>query len=253
MPLPTRKPFSMQGAAPGTQYNRDRLTKLGRYLCRVVDIREQKGFRGQGFWMDLEVVKGPARPGREISRAIYPDKAKGNNKMSQEQVYAKEMGKIQLCVAAALGFGLDQVSEVDDEVYQASLGKGNKGEAGYKPSPLKGKFVVAVVKSYAKDDEPAESKTFMEIEPHTNENEEFEEYVEPVSPAKKAPGAASAPAAQALKEAAKKAPPTPPKKTYEQAMAEAGFIVHPGDSDFAWNEETDEVVEHEELKVRLLG
>ncbi len=187
----------MNGAeAPRKSYNREKFTP-GYHVCKVVNIREESGFHGTFFKIDLEVVEGPTGVGEERTWMINPDNAKGSAKMPVAKARALDIGKIQAAVAACYGYTAANAGMVDDAGYRAALAK----EDGTR-SPLVGRLLVVKAVKYKEDG------IFLEFEPHPSAIQAAS------SPTPSVPTAPSAPA---------------------KAFPPAGWTQHPENADYYYN------------------
>lgn len=214
--------ISMGRAKVGGQpYSRERLASGdGRYVCRVIRIREESTRTyGLGFFLDFEVVTpapfaGASEAGSRGSICYFPEDARGGGGLSKEQAYELENGKIQVAVAACLGLSREEAQKVNDDRYQAAVGP---------KQPLTGNlFELACVPHVNKQ---GKKSSFYEMYPHG-------EGAKPTS------------------EAAKVTPKLPPKKV-EAKFPPEGWDYHPEDRNYVFNEKTEECIEVAELKARL--
>jgi hypothetical protein len=212
--------FGMSNATSSEKYNREKLSP-GEHICRVRDVRENNGFKGEGFFVDFEVVSGPSGAGFQSAYIVYPKKARGNDKMTEEQAYARELGKIQRAVAACSGLTAKQQGEINDPRYQAAIAR--------PVSPLKGRLIV--VNAVRHVNVKKEETVYYELFPHFGD-------VSAAVPAA-APANTNAPAL----------PVKAAKPPFAEAMAAAGYVVHEEDSNFCHNGV--EVIELSELRTRL--
>jgi hypothetical protein len=172
--------FSMSDAqARENKYNTAKLL-TGDHVCEIVNVRENTGFHGTFFHLDMKVIEGPSGAGFEFNWRINPDLAKGGAGMPVAKARALDLGKIQAAVAACYGLPANKAAEVSDAVYAASIAQ---------PSPLKGRKVrvsCRLVKGTT-------DKTYYVIEPFGQPPASAAELAPaPVAPA--VPAAVSAPA-----------------------------------------------------------
>ena len=122
--------------AQTSDFNRDKPAP-GTYICVVKDLREKSGHKGEGFWADFAVESGGTSPkGFEFSWGIYPKNARGQGGLTQEQVEAKELGKIVSVLAAVVGCETKDLKPVADLVLE---------KATARPCPYAGRRVVIEV------------------------------------------------------------------------------------------------------------
>jgi hypothetical protein len=217
--------FGMSNATSSEKYNREKLSP-GEHICRVRDVRENNGFKGEGFFVDFEVVSGPSGAGFQSAYIVYPKKARGNDKMTEEQAFARELGKIQRAVAACSGLTAKQQGEINDARYQAAIAR--------PVSPLKGRLIV--VNAVRHVNVKKEETVYYELSPHFGD-------VSASVPAA-APANTNAPA--------KPGPALPvkaAKPAFVDAMLAAGYVLHEENADYCHNGV--EVIELSELRTRL--
>lgn len=203
--------FGMETAKADT-YNRQKLDP-GRHVVRVLDLREKVGFKGEGFFMDFEVVSGPTPAGFKAAQKIYPKKARGTDRLTDDEAQARELGKVQRSVAAALGLGADRQGEVTTPRYLRCIARGPNGV-----SFLAGRLVVVDARPHV--NAKKENTVFYEVFPYHGEGQISVEDLIAKAQAHE-PQAPSAPAAPA-------APPPPVSRpSFEVAMATANYRVHP--------------------------
>lgn len=210
----------------------------GLYLVKVLNIRENETDNyGLGFFLDFEVakaIKGGSKRGACDAFVKFPDNVTGHKKMPKAKARARELGKIQVAIAAVLGRTASEADIVDDDRYASALADGDT------PSPLAGRyFIIEAVPYVGKNGKTV----YYECLPATDEDLEAAGLAQPKEgerPAVKAEEAEEA--------AAKKAPALPGKKG---PKLPEGWAVHPDDADYVFNEETEEVIELEKLKARL--
>lgn len=202
-----------QGEAPGQQYNRQRL-QPGEHICRVRDVREHNGYKGNGFFIDFEVVEGPSGVGFQSAYIVYPDNARGSAKVPVERARKLELGKIQVAVAACYGWDAKGAVQVTDPVYLASIAR--------PVSPLRGRLIR--VNSVSHTNQAGKQTVFYEVYPHLDGYE--------AAPAPAAAAPSSAPSAPA-------APATFPP---------AGWAVHPQNPAYYWK--GTECISESELRAR---
>ena len=204
----------------------------GKYICKVLDIRQNDTEQyGLGFFMDLEiskVIQGNSKRGTTDSYVKFPDNVVGHKKMPKAKARARELGKIQIAVAAALGRTASEADFVDDERYAASLSPGE----GQK-SPLAGSYVLIEAVPYVGQKGPT---TYYEVFPAAEED-----IADLDKAAEQPPKAAPAIEKKAAPSLVKKAAPFPP----------APWAIHPEDSEVVWNEETGDMMSTEELRAQL--
>lgn len=111
--------ISVSNAAPS--FANKAKPQVGRHLCKVKDIREKNGHRGEGIRFDVSVVEGPTPVGFEFSPCIYPKNAHAQGNLSREQVQAKEEGKILKWLGAILGYSGGDVFRVTQAVVDGSV------------------------------------------------------------------------------------------------------------------------------------
>ncbi len=213
--------FSMQEAqVPGNRYNREKID-LGAHVCRLLNVRIHNGFKGKGFFIDFEVVSGNTPAGTQSSFMVYPDKARGYGKMTDEQARAKDLGKMMVAVAACYGHKKEDSATVTQAVFDASVSQ---------PSPLAGRLIV--VNCVGHTNQQGKQTSYYEILPFTGE--------QAVAALESKPTAAAPKTAPAFKKAA--APAFPP----------AGWELHPekGENGEIYYFNDSEVVEEAELRAR---
>lgn len=192
--------LSLQGADPRQRINRDKL-KPGAHVVKILDMRENQGHKGLAFIMDFEVVEGPSGAGFQAGYVVMPDNVFPVQGFSIAQLKAKELGKIQVCVAAAYGYDANNAGLVDDAVYEKSIARPK--------SPLAGRLIK--INAIPHTNKKGEERVFYEIFPYNPEG-----------------------ATQAAP--AKPAAPSLPEKPSEPVFPPPGWTQHPDDPSYYYNE-----------------
>jgi hypothetical protein len=262
--IPQRS-FSLQGAKPKKSKQKDEPLNVGSHLCVIKGVRDQyTAMHGFGFFIDFVVLayavmlKGdggvevppefqiPTPAGRSNTYVNFPNSAKGGGRMTPELAYQREQGKIQLAVAACLGLTERQAEQVDDDVYNrvVSVPRSENGGPTIAGRPLVSPLVDRLVVVNAVYYPQGKSKQYLELKPYLPEL--FPHFVEAAQTFE-----AERIAGPTLPVAAKTTPalPSAPKKTFEQAMEEAGYELHSADPSYCHNGQ--EVIEVAELRTRL--
>lgn len=271
-----KKSFNVKDGKTGNQYN-DTNLNYGRYLCAVDNLRDLNGHSGHWFWFDGEVLAGrklstvpeEAQQGKKLtpngskfSHGINPEDAKvpPGTKMTRPLAIELETGKIMTIAAAVFGLSEKQVAQLEQDDYDDATTPDPKTNV----SPLRGRLVV-VEQVYHPRRQAGKDGTlhggFKKFFPYIKANyPEFDDVVIPAycslppqGDEDSEPEAGDRPfkGSEVLEHKTKAPPASPKKTTYEEAMAKAGFEMHPDDDSYAWSPSTDEVVEHAELKTRL--
>jgi hypothetical protein len=189
----------------------------GRHIVRCVDLR-QKETRSSGlaFFCDFEVVSGPTQTGFRDSLAVFPETARGNAKLTKEEVEELELGKIQVCVAAVAGFVKEAAHQVNNEFYARATAHPRKEGV---ISPLAGSlFEIEAIEHNGKKG----TSIYYEAYPHFGADAHAAAAVNQPAPAAAAPAVPSVSKLPAIPSIPKAAPVFPPK----------GWIFHPENDDY---------------------
>ncbi len=218
--------FGMDRAKAGNTANKAK-AKPGMHLCKVLDIRHHKGRIGEGFYFDLEVVDGPSGAGFRFSPSCYPEvnaARSASTKLTYDECLDREWGKIQRWAAACAGLDTDRQAEIDNARFAGIIARPK--------TPLAGRLVR--VKAVEHEGQRG-ATVYYEFTPVADQGE------------------ASLPAAPAPA-AAPFAPPPPAapaaRPLFEQAMAAAGWYLHPNAPGHVYNA-AGAVVTVAELKTQL--
>lgn len=187
------------------------------------------------FYIDLRIKETPAGAEQFVGKLTawgmmkkrYRDfKTKTGGTFTAKQQEDKDEEKVQISLAAVLGFERADAGNVDQETMDAAFQVGRGQE-----SPAVGRSAIFRVKSYIKD---GELKRFGELLPL------------------KVGGVAAA-LSTATKVAAVKAPPPPPKAkvSFEEAAKLAGFEPRSDFPGWFYNEQTEEQLDTDDLKAKL--
>lgn len=209
--------FNMANAKIG----RSKLPKLlaGKHLVVCDDIHEC-GERVKGFCLEFTVVKGPSGAGFRSDGAYFPNEARAAGRMTAEMAKERELGKIQVAIAAVAGLPRARANEIDDDRYTAAIER--------PVSPLRGRqFVVDAVPHV---NQKGETTVYYDYLPFDG-TETFSDT--PAAPVASVPKTLNVPKPLAPK------PPAPPAKplTTDQLIAKHGFKVHPDNEEYVFNAE----------------
>lgn len=208
--------FDIEDAEIGNNYNREKL-QPGTHVCRVLDVRENKGFKGKGFFIDFEVVSGPTTPAFRAAYIVFPDNAQGTARMPVERARKLELGKIKVAMAACFGWEAKGAELITNKVYNDSIAR--------PVSPLKGRLIT--VHAIPHTNKQGKTTVFYEVTPHT----------EGQAPAE-APAPSTTPSVPTT-------PELPPAPTFPPA----GWVVHPQNPAFFYKGQ--EVLSEVDLRARV--
>lgn len=236
-------PFDPSKAKPRKRFTSSRPARGYRYEVEVIDLRWEKDRQGEGFKLDYKVVgvigrlgcnpaqieAEPSGNGTTGCAMVYPENARGGGGLSKDDAIAADYGKCQVWMAAVYGLDESEAPTVDEETFNRACKR--------PVSPLRG------------------ARLYLDMIPNTN-NDGKESSFHEFFPREGGNGLQEKlkPAAETKTETkAKPQLPAKPKKTFEQLAADAGWSVHPDDSDYYMNEDADPpVLEIPDLK-KLLG
>lgn len=202
------------------------LPSTGDHLVEVRNVRFLSGFRGRKFFVDYTVVDGPSPKGYRASYMVDLDNFYVGGKMTKQMAYAKELGKMGRAVAAVLGYEGKDAAVVTDEIFEQAIAQRPK-------SVFAGRLIT--VRSVPYTSKAGKVTSFTEVYPMSEWTGKVPaDYVDPTK------AEAAPPAAPKAAPAIKKAPAFPP----------AGWQVHPDDSEYYFNSDTEEVISEAELRAR---
>jgi len=234
---------------PGKSFDKDRVKiylntlPVGKYECVVTDMKEVDSDRsGTGFILNFDIINGPSHVGVQVEPWMkFPENASARGNLSAKQARTQDEEECQKTAAAVFGFTEAEAHKLDQASYDKAINKIGKDRPDGS-SPMAGRKVVIEVVGYKNKTTGKEGK-YARVLPHPEtralvSGTKAEEAPKPI----KAP-----PAPPAL------AKSKGPAQSFEQWYLSQGFIVHPDDDDFAFNEATGEVISFEDLKVRSIS
>lgn len=210
MPVPSmnKATVSRDKNAPKVKLN------LGEHVCRVIDVRyKETRNKGTAFYLDFEVVSGPTTPGFREALQYYPDNVQVNSSsLTRDELVEREIGKIQIAIAAAGGWEKEARFNVTDEYAARATALEARKTNPNATSPLAGQLIVIECKP------TTTGKCFYEPRPFKGEQ---------------APLVA--------------APAVAPKPTFPPE----GWLVHPDNDDYLWNPSTGATAVVAEVRAQL--
>lgn len=211
----------------------------GRHVCEIFDMRyeDTRGY-GLAFFLDFDVRRGPTPVGSRSTFEKYPDSVRPNGSdFTLEELKDREIGKIQVAIAAAAGFPADARHNVTNEyAARATAYPRNKANPGQK-SPFAGHLIIVDAV------ESKNGKIYYEILPYSEEAAaDITEVIQPdAAPA--AESSAPPPAARVG------VPQLPPKAA--AVFPPAPWKIHPENDEYVYREDTGAFMTVAELKQTL--
>jgi hypothetical protein len=236
--------ISMSEAKVGGNYNRNYKLPAGDYLTEVLNLRwKADGFNAPRFFLDGKIISPAPESGipagYEVAYSVCPDEARGGKGVTPAQAKAKDIGKIQVAVAACFGHPRSNASTVNQEAYEKAISQ--------RPvSPLAGRLVVIKSVAYVGKNGPT---SYLEVYPVSAWKGEIPAGFAPVELPETKPAPFEA-------KATPKAPPAAPsvRRSPSAPFPPHPWKVHPEDPNYFWNEEDDtqDPVHVDDLK-KMLG
>ncbi len=210
-----------------------RIEIAGDYVCEVIDARfkERSAQSGEAYFIKMKVLSGPAYVGETVEwskwfRLLYEtwvDPKNPKKRFTADQKKLGDRNQVQIAFAAVLGLEAKDAGQLaDGRQFGGEFEKAFTGDA----STIAGRKVI--YQAFNSKPRESDGKVFVNAK---------------LLPLKDHTVAASKPAAKA-------APALPGKLSFASTMVKHGFQVHPNDSDFVFNEETEEVMSVADFKTK---